>query len=316
MDSQDKRVRTTPKDFFLYVAAMAALYASVFSLLALLFQYISVLFPDPLESFRDPYSSAIRFAIAALIVIFPLYILLMRVLNQDIRRHPEKKGLGIRRWVIYLTLFIAGVTVVGDLIVLINTFLGGELTTRFLLKVAAILVVIGGAFAYYFYDLRGTWERNAMSSVIVGWLTGAVVVATVVSGFFIMGTPQDLRMLRFDYQKIQDMQVIQSQVVSYWQSKDKLPASFADLDDPLYGFSVPLDPQSKESYRYTVIGPLEFELCAIFNTTSEDAPGLSSPAYNPYFDKEDWQYEEGESCFRRTIDPDLFSELIPAKPIR
>ena len=35
---------------------------------------------------------------------------------------PEKLSLGVRKWLIYLTLFIAGAAVIIDLIVLINTF--------------------------------------------------------------------------------------------------------------------------------------------------------------------------------------------------
>ena len=86
--------RVTAKDFFLWLGAMVALYVSTISLVLLSHQYINVWFPDVA---REPYGSGasgtIRFAIASLIVFFPLYVWLTRLLHQDIRRVPEKKDL-------------------------------------------------------------------------------------------------------------------------------------------------------------------------------------------------------------------------------
>ena len=87
---ENTRVKMTPKDFFLYFAAMVALYVSAFSLLALLFEYINVLFPDELQVFSGQFSSAIRFSIASLIIIFPTYLILTKILNKDLRQNPEK----------------------------------------------------------------------------------------------------------------------------------------------------------------------------------------------------------------------------------
>ena len=102
------------------------------------------------------------------------------------------------------TLFIAGITIVVDLIVLINTFLGGELTTRFVLKVLAVLIVIGGAFLYYFYGLRGKWEVEEKTSIMIGWIVSVVVLISIISGFFIIGSPQTQRLLRLDQTKVND----------------------------------------------------------------------------------------------------------------
>ena len=142
----EKRNGVTPKDFFLWVAAIAALYASAVSLLALWFAYIDRLI-GTVNPYMDPFSTGMRIAVAALIIIFPLYLFFTRILHTDIRRNAEKRELWIRRWLLMLTLFGAGLTMVIDLIILLNTFLGGEeLTMAFLLKVASVLVVVGGVF--------------------------------------------------------------------------------------------------------------------------------------------------------------------------
>lgn len=156
---EENKPRTSPKDFFLNLLSMAALYMSAGSFIALIFQYVNIFFPDVLEyqNYGDPLDaaySAIRFAISTLIVSFPVYLLSLRFMSKDYVVNPEKRNLRIRKWLIYFTLFVAAVIIMGDLIALINTFLGGELTVRFVLKVLTVLVVIGAIFWYYLWDLR------------------------------------------------------------------------------------------------------------------------------------------------------------------
>ncbi len=318
---EPQKLKLSPKDFFLYIGAMVTLYASAVAFVDLWFEYINNLFPDKLMPYHDPYSTSIRIALAALVVIFPLYIFLTRINNQDVRRNPEKQALPLRKWLIYLTLFIAGITIVVDLITLINYFLGGDITTRFVSKVAVVLVVIGSIFAYYFYDLRGAWERNARQSVLLGWIAGALVIGSIAAGFFIIGSPMNQRDLRFDQQKIQDLQNIQWQVVSYWQQKQKLPGKLSELQDSISGFNVPMDSETDEGYRYEATGSLSFKLCAMFNkgTPEGSYEGLydgrmtkpvpiaepAEPNGVPYV-QDSWQHGEGEQCFERTIDPDRY----------
>ena len=64
------------------------------------------------------------------------------------------KALRIRKWLIYLTLFLSALVLIGDLVVLVNGLLQGELTTAFILKVVSVFVVIGGIFLYYLWDVR------------------------------------------------------------------------------------------------------------------------------------------------------------------
>ena len=300
----------SPKDFFLYIAAMVALYVSAISLLALLFQYINILFPDQLDYYIDPYSGAIRFAIASLVIIFPAYVFLTRILNQDLRANPQKRELGIRKWLIFFTLFIAGATIIIDLIVLVNTFLGGDLTTRFILKVVSVLVVIGGAFWYYFEALKGRWEREEALSKKIGGFVSLVVLVSIISGFFIMGSPQSLRDLRFDQNKTNDLENIQWQVVNYWQQKGSVPKTLEDLKDPIGNYVIPVDKQTGESYGYRKLSGLSFELCAEFNLEGGSIgndlrrpPKIAEP-----FDIEsgNWDHGIGLECFKRVIDPDLY----------
>lgn len=311
MEIFNHKPKMTPKDFFFYLGAMVTLYVSAVALITLLFQYINILFPDELEFAYtvDAFSSAIRFSMATLIVVFPLYVFLTRRVNTELRKHSEKRELGIRKWLIYVTLFVAGATLAGDLIALINTFLEGELTARFALKVLTIFVVIGAVFMYYLYDLRGVWEKREKESKLVGAVVAILVVLSLAGGFFVVGSPREARLLRIDEQKVYDLQSIQGQIIFYWQGKETLPENLKALEDPIVGYVAPTDPETDEPYAYQATGPLSFELCADFNLESEEKDRNLRPVRMDPFSRNpadsNWDHEAGEHCFERTIDPEL-----------
>jgi len=313
--------RTTPLDFFLVLGMIAALYVSVGSLLTLLFDIINYQFPDALAYYADPYSGSMRFAVASLVILFPIYLLITWYLDRDYTTYPEKRVFAVRRWLIFFTLFIAGVGVIIDLIVLINTFLGGEITTRFILKVLAVLAVAGGVFWYYILDIR----RDIRPRLFM-MLSGAFVLISIVGSFFIMGSPTTQRDYRFDARRVSDLQQLQWQVANHWQQKEKLPLALSELEDALQGIIIPKDPETGIPYEYRIVPGknLTFELCATFAQPSRDLKGrgaydgigMSSPYPRgggfddaPYF-----KHGEGKGCFERTIDPDLFPPH-PEKPV-
>lgn len=301
-------LKVTPKDFFLWAAALIALYGSVTALITLLFEYINYAYPDPLSyNYVDPFSGSMRFAMATLIVLVPLALFLMRLIRNDIAKESAKADLWIRRWALFLTVFLAGAIVIGDLITLINYFLGGDLTTRFVLKVLVVLLIAGGAFLHFLADLRGYWSAQPARAQMVGWGAGVAVFASIVAGFFIMGTPGEVRLVRFDAEKVSNLQSIQYQIVNYYQQKGAVPAQLSDIEDPLSGWILPKDPQGEE-YRYQKKGELSFSLCATFNTESRIPQSSARPAtpYGAPMPDENWEHGVGEECFDRTIDPDRY----------
>jgi hypothetical protein len=309
--------KTGPKDFFLWAGAMIALYVSVFSLLALFFEYIDFAFPDALNSYIDPYSSGIRFAIASLVVMFPVFLLLMHFIRADIARHPAKKDLWIRRWALVLTIFVAGLTIVIDLITLINTYLGGEITTHFVLKALLVFLVASAGLMHFLADIWGYWDTNPRYARSIAIAVSVLVIATVLSGFLITGTPGQVRLYRFDDQKVNDLQNIQSEIVTYWQEESKLPASLTDLNDSINGFSVPVDEESGAAYGYAATSALSFKLCATFNApTQSNSPTVQSYSYpvpagasGSSLFSDSWYHSAGSTCFARTIDPKRYPRI-------
>lgn len=303
--------KTTPRDFFLWAGAVIALYGSVISLIALLFEYVNTAFPDPLAYYGDPYGGAVRAAMAGVIVLVPTTLILLRIIRRTIVKEPGKAEVWVRRWALVLTIFIAVAVILIDLITLITTFLGGELSARFGLKVAIVLLVALGVFMHFLADLKGYWIQNAKKANLVGIGVGVLAIVSVVAGFFIIGTPGEIRMLRYDEQKVSDLQSIQYQVVNYYQQKGELPEDLGGLSDPISGFMTPMDPQTGEGYTYAVTGALSFELCATFNEPTPDTAGQGSypsrdMAYPSMGIDENWQHEAGETCYARSIDPERY----------
>lgn len=299
--------QTSPKDVFLQLFSIAGLYAAAGSLVALLFEYVNVLVPDPLAYYGPEGSySSIRWALASLVIVFPLYIGSIWFLERNYAVNPAAREIKTRKWLVYFTLFLAALIMAGDFVALVYALLNGDLTLRFALKALAVLLIVGTIFAQYLAAMREGGRSKAMR--ICAWgAIGAVLIA-IVYGFFLVGSPQEERLRQFDLRRTNDLQTIQSEIVNYRMVKGRLPASLHDLKDDIRGFVPPADPVTSVPYRYTVKGPLSFELCATFERASDaSAPQVAKPAYpRGNAIEENWSHGAGETCFSRTIDPERY----------
>src|SRR3989344_87237 len=329
-------IKNIQRDVFMYLLAIVTLVISAVSFGILVFQYINIYFPDVLADYymgSSAYLGSVRQSLAFVIVVFPVYVWASRFLRRDMEANPEKKELKIRKWLLYLTVFAAGLTIIGDLVALLNTFLEGEITARFILKVLTIFFIAGSVFFYYFRELRSdelkkdVWKAWGIRAF--PWAVISVVLAAVVFGFFVAGSPTSRRTERFDERRVQDLSVIQSHVISYWQNKGALPGNLGELPDDLLGVVVPVDPKTGNAYEYRVVrdllrsegdempkpaGVVKFQLCAPFETSNKGdgnggiRPMPALPMSYPYpgGEVQTWDHGVGRVCFERTIDPDFF----------
>ncbi|MDE1975248.1 MAG: hypothetical protein KGI49_01920 [Patescibacteria group bacterium] len=324
---------TTPKDFFLHLGATVALYAVAIAIINLAFSVINYAFPDKLAGYF--YAGSVIWPVSMLIILVPLLYVLEWLIARDIVKMPEKREVWVRRWRIYLTLFLTGATIIIDLIALLNTYLNGEITTRFGLKVLAVFVIAAVVFAYYILAKATGGSGVVVWRRILAWAGLVVTLGVIVGGFVIVGSPAKQRALRFDQTRVNDLTNIQWQVISYWQSKGSLPASLSDLSDSVTGFKAPTDPETGAAYDYTVTNQVTrasssmpgFELCAVFGEPSTDyqnrgaynsSGGVIMPTVAVYPGQGDnWEHQAGKTCFDRTIDPSKYlpNLVAPAKKI-
>ncbi len=310
--------KTSAKEVFLHLLAIFTLYGAATSFLVLLFQYINFLVPDILSKevgYARPFLAPLRFGLSTLIVVYPVFIAVSWFLNKSYIKDAANRELRLRKWLIYFTLFVAAIVMIGDLVTTINTFLSGGLTSRFILKALSVLLVAGLIFGYYLYDVRRTQPSKKVKRFV--WIVSSIVATTIIGGFFLAGSPKEERFYQFDQQKINDLQNIQYQIINYWQRKIVLPKTLDNLRDDIAGFQIPVDQQTGASYEYSVKGPEIFELCATFNRPSPVLPANSKRAYAPVpFFGQNWDYQVGRTCFERTIDKQLYPPLEKAVIIK
>jgi hypothetical protein len=320
--------------FFLSLGVLISLITSVTSFLNLVFETLNKRFPDVLNaSYEYGYATyqyeGIRMALATLIIFFPVFIV--------VSRFWRKFGTGmighinevVKKWLIYIILFLSSLVVVIDLVTLVRYFVSGEITTRFILKVLTVLITAGLVGFYYIAILRSKDVLPAKFGQIWSAVAVILVAGAVVWSFMIMGSPAEQRRLRLDDRRVGDLQNIQWQVINYWQQKEKLPVTLEDLKSPLTGYSLPVPPEFEkgEQYEYAVLDDknLKFELCATFalpmpkgwteysGSTIYPRPmmfekdmAVSYPYPVPGGVNESWDHQEGRTCFERTIDKDIY----------
>lgn len=306
--------RSRPKEVFLHLLNIITLYIAAGSLITVFFQIINFYLPYPTEyNYGGEFHGAglVRGAVAALLVVFPVYIGVSIFLKKLYRVEPEIKLMRVRRWLLNLTLFLTALIVIGDLISLVWNFLNGELTLRFILKIFSILAVASAVFIYYLLDLRDSKDYDKFLKIF-GKVVIVVVAVSVACSFLIIGSPLKSRQRSNDQIRVSNLSEIQGHVIGYWQAKGALPDNLDQLNDPTRYVSVPVDPITKQPYVYRVKGDLSFELCANFETSNNYQSSPAEPvSIAPYTvprmpPDNNWSHGEGESCFARMIDPDFY----------
>ena len=316
--STQHSVKSSARDVFSYLLLIAMFIVGVVSFLTLLFQYINIQFPDQLDYWwREGSLQAIRGAISALVVSWPVMILMSIFIGKDLRADEGKQNIWIRKWLLHLMIFVAALAIIIDLITLINTYLDGEISIRFGLKVLAVLLVSIAVFWYYLWELKREPAKMTKVTMWAAIASSIVIVVAIAASLFVVGSPAKQRDARLDQTRVSDLQTIQSSLIDYWRDKEALPENLAAMEDDIIGYRNPADPESSEAYEYTVTGELTFQLCATFMTVSDgsDKNIYATPMMYDFgymgenFDV--WSHGMGRVCFDRTIDPDRLKDQYP-----
>lgn len=154
------RAYVSAKEAFFYGLMFIALGWTTWHLITLSFNLIDRWLPVELGAEDYYYSlSEMRFSIASLIVFAPLFVMLSLRTARATRKDPGMRRSGVRKWFGYVTMFLAAISLLGDLIAAIYVFLSGDLTTRFLLKAIVVAVVAGAIFLFFRHETMG--DENA-----------------------------------------------------------------------------------------------------------------------------------------------------------
>jgi len=136
-----------------------------------------------------------------------------------------------------------------------------------------------------------------------------VVLAVVVYGFILVGSPSSQRVLKFDERRVSDLQSISLAIDSYWMRNEQLPENLEALQDQRYFIRSIQDPETEELYEYRILSAAVYELCAVFVVES-------SPSSKPSFSDQPWEHDIGRTCFKREVkNPVNFLEPQLIRPI-
>ena len=147
------------RDAFYYMLTFITLGFWTIALGQLFYTLIDRRFPSP----AGPYSgrgysgslvSEIAWQLATILVAYPCFMLVGRLIARENARRPDAVESGVRAWITYVALVIAAIFVLMDAIWFLNALLRGELTVKFVLDSLVLLGLGGGVFAYYLNGLR------------------------------------------------------------------------------------------------------------------------------------------------------------------
>lgn len=314
--SPTHRTYTGPKDFFLHLLAIVTMYVTVVSFIALLFQYIQYIYPDITKDYYTVSAGldSIRWYVSLIFVMFPVYLLTSWLIQRDIAAEPMKAEFKVRKWLIYLTLFVAALTIIIDLVTLMYYFLDGDITVRFILKILVVLITAATVFGYHIWDLRRTDYSVSRQQKLFAIIVSVVVLASIIGGFFIVGSPGQQRKVRMDETRVQQLNNIHYELINHWQRTRTLPETLAVLQNNTGVYTLS-DPETGEPYEYKRVSDTSYEICATFATESRgNERGLIR---DPYSAGQNWTHEAGRTCFARAINPELYPPLegVQVKPV-
>lgn len=261
----------------------------------LYFRVIDKFFPDPLDTMNwygeAASASAIHYSISALLIGFPLYYAAMRIWFRKFREDEGRAESNLSRWLTYLVLLVASVTIVGDLITVVFTFLQGEISVRFFLKALTILGIAGIIFGFYYLERKKIQYRGDIPRSIFRYFGQAVtglVALGIILGFFAGGSPETARQRTFDAARANNLSALSSCIEGYARDLGQLPEELNDLrKSSQYAYCADFmrDPETGDEYGYRVVAASraqgagrvgEFELCATFSLPSSGSAGMDS----------------------------------------
>ena len=293
----------------------------------LFFGIIEQSFPDRLSA--DPYvdvsaaMSGIHYAVAALLIGFPLYAGALFIWFRTFREDEGRAESRLSQWLTYIVLLAASVTLVGDLIAVVFTFLQGEITWRFFLKALTVFGIAGLIFGFYFLERKKIQYHQDIprkTFQVFGWSVAGIVSIGILLGFFVGGSPETARKQGFDARRANDLSTLAGCVQGYAGDFGALPDSIDVLrrsSDYAYCASFVQDPETGKVYEYRVLASSrmegesrvgEFELCADFSLAS---PGSREMAYP---ESSFWsEHGAGRSCDTATAQLGTLAPVVPIK---
>jgi hypothetical protein len=175
-NTQQNPVPATPKqssgmwDAFEHILLFISLYIMAMDIAAILNYFVDKWFPgvvvnnnsyNYLMSNSDWQLTLLRCYLAALIVSVPLFSFFFLDITKRTLKNPLIRHIKARKILIYFTLIITFLIMIGEIIGILYTLLSGNVTLNFILHFTVTLLVSGTVFTYYFWQIKEDRKINA-----------------------------------------------------------------------------------------------------------------------------------------------------------
>ena len=143
------RPYVSAREAFLYALMFLALAMTAWNITTLGFELIELWLPDLTDKYTRYNVQSVRWSISVLVVFFPLFLVMNTRAQRAAHADPGQRRSAVRKWFGYITLFLAAIALLGDLIAVIYALLSGELTARFIAKAGLVALTAGLIFLYF-----------------------------------------------------------------------------------------------------------------------------------------------------------------------
>jgi hypothetical protein len=286
---------------FFYLLSLVSLIFTALGAGMIVFQIINKYVIDVIEQYPGILSQGtLKFAISSLVIAAPIYFVSVWQIQKNLRTGALDKDSGVRRWLTYFILLVSSVVMIGWLIATLNSFLDGELTTKFILKSLTAILISAIIFSFYLYEIKRESVVGQKSKIIRIYFVSSLVLimAVFISALLIVESPTQARNRKIDNNILSELSQINSEINNYFQVNKKLPQDFSEIKAQSAYLSDDLfqDNLTKNNYEYKVIGDRTYELCAEFLISNKmDKNDLS------YYWGDEWRHDAGRQCFKKDV---------------
>jgi hypothetical protein len=125
-------------------------------------------------------------------------------------------------------------------------------------------------------------------------LSVGAMVAPIVIGLIVIGSPREFRMRRLDQRRADDLAAISSAIRTYRLTHENLPKKLDELQGSQQAMIYRLKDPVERPYEYTVKDAFSYELCAEFDTATD-----ATTTTRLLFEK----HGQGRQCFSQEARP-------------
>ncbi len=138
---------------------------------------------------------------------------------------------------------------------------------------------------------------KVQSSTVFAALSSMLALAAIIAGWLVIGSPGEVRLIRFDATRATDLSFISSAITSYRLTHESLPQTLDELQKSAPTARLNFTDPAERPYEYIVRDAFAYELCATFDRATE--PVAEPVSVQSIFER----HGAGRQCFKLEARP-------------